>query len=133
MYLTVVHCHSQSLVALVLTCCLRIHPQVMQWMLLNTTCLVPTEWGWQLINGKYEPIPTDLEPGPKELLKVIRCSCKPSVRNHCNTGKCTCPNNGLNCIEACGHCHGTECLNVAAAVACDSDGEYCGNSVTDDT
>ena len=39
--------------------------------------------------------------------------------------------NGLTCIEACDHCHGTECLNVTAAVACDSDGE-CGNSVTGD-
>ena len=113
--------------------CLRVHLQVIQWKLLKTTCLDPSKWGWQLVCGKYEPIPTDIEPGPPELLKVIRCQCKPSARSHCNTSKCTCRNNGLTCIAACGHCHGNDCLNVAASVAYDSDGDNDRNdNMTDD-
>jgi len=105
----------------------------MQWKQLNTSCLDPTGWGWQLVGGKYEPIPTDKEPGPPERLKVIRCSCKPSVTSNCNTGKCTCRKNGLTCIAACGHCHGAECLNAAAVVPCDSDGEYFDDSMANET
>jgi hypothetical protein len=115
--------------------CLRVHLQVCQWKLLNTCVLDPMEWGWQLVNSKYEPVPTDKEPGPPELLKVIRCSCKPSARSHCDTSKCTCRRNGLTCITACGNCRGTDCSNVASGVTCDSDdadGDDFGAGMTDD-
>jgi len=92
------------------------HIQVIQWKSMSSTCVNPMEWGWQLSAGKFEPIPTDQEPGPQELLKISRCSCKPSTKSHCDTNKYTCHNNGLTCIASCGHCYGTDCLDVAAAV-----------------
>jgi len=92
------------------------------------------EWGWQLTAGKFEPRPTDQEPAPQELLKIISCSCKPSARSHSDTNRCTCRNNGLTCIAACGNCYGADCLNVAAAVLCDSDGDdFSSGNVVDDT
>ena len=91
---------------------LRVHLQVMQWATLNTSVMEATDWGWKLEGKMLMPIPTDLEPAPEDLLKVIRCNCKRTSVNQCVTNMCTCRKNGLHCISACGGCHGESCGNV---------------------
>ncbi|XP_047144452.1 uncharacterized protein LOC124817998 [Hydra vulgaris] len=73
--------------------------------------LKPTEWGWKSTDGHLEPIPTDKEIAPPNLLKVIRCNCRSSSKNQCQTKTCICRKNGMKCMAACGGCHGMECSN----------------------
>jgi len=97
---------------------LRVHLQVMQWTTLNTSVTEATNWGWKLEGKTLVPIPTDLEPAPADLFKVIRCNCKRTSVNQCVTSICTCRKNGLHCISACGGCHGELCGNVQPNVDC---------------
>ena len=53
---------------------------------------------------------TDIEAGPTDLLKVIRCGCK----GMCDNCKCTCRKAGLKCTYLCNDCHGTSCTNTDA-------------------
>jgi hypothetical protein len=104
--------------------CLRTHIQVVQWHTLSTDALKPQEWGWKVTDdGKYEPIPSSQEPGPEDLLKVIRCSCK--LLSQCTSNNCTCRKNGLVCMSACGKCHGVDCSNTAPVVSYSSDDDIC--------
>ena len=43
---------------------------------------------------------------------MIRCKCKLSSKSPCYTNRCTCRSNGINCIAACGECHGDGCHNA---------------------
>jgi len=96
----------------------------MQWATLNTSVTDAISWGWQLEGKTLVPIPTDLEPAPADLLKVIRCNCKRTSVNQRVTSVCTCRRNGLHCISACGGCHGEFCVNVQPDFACaDSDAD----------
>jgi hypothetical protein len=45
-------------------------------------------------------------PAPADLLKFIRCYCKVTSKNPCSSNSCTCHNNGLKCVTACGDCRG---------------------------
>ena len=69
--------------------------------------------GWKNCNGLLVPIDTILEPGPAELLNVIRSSCKLSTKNSCGANNCSCRKNGLPFVTACGNCHGNNCTNVS--------------------
>ena len=55
------------------------------------------------------------EIAPPGLLKIIRCNCKASSRNPCNSRMCSCFANGLTCVSACGDCRGTSCSNLPVA------------------
>ena len=50
---------------------------------------------------------TDKEPGPQDLMKMIRCNCKESCDK-----RCSCKKAGLNCSISCGECLGTYCTNA---------------------
>ena len=50
---------------------------------------------------------TDIEAGPPDLLKVIRCGCKGPCRN-----SCSCRKTGLNCAFTCKECHGITYTNA---------------------
>lgn len=77
-------------------------------MWINPACdLQPENWGWQLVDGRLEPVMTDLPPAPESLLQVIRCSCK----RDCSTKHCTCRKHRLECSAACGFCKGISCQN----------------------
>ena len=91
---------------------LRVHCQIIEWKSNDLSEFRPTQWGWKNIHGRLEPIDTTLEPGPPELLNVIRCNCKLSTKTPCGAGNCSCRKNGLPCVAACGHCHGNNCTNV---------------------
>jgi len=101
---------------------LRVHLQVIQWKSLMTSTIMPTDWGWKLVNNCYEPIKTDLEPAPENILKFIRCNCKVSTKNPCGTKVCSCKKNGLKCVVACGNCHGQQCNN-SESIIYDDDNE----------
>ena len=51
------------------------------------------------------------EVAPPDLLKVIRCNCKMKSKNPCSSQLCSCRQNGLSCVSACGDCRGLNCAN----------------------
>ena len=67
----------------------------------------PLKWGWVIENKMCTPIMTDIEAGPPDPLKVIRCGCKGPCRN-----RCSCRKDGLNCASTCKECHGITCTNA---------------------
>lgn len=91
---------------------LRVHLQVSQWKHLDLRYLDPIECEWRFVSGGIEPVKTDLDAAPEWLIKVVRCNCKMTSRNPCNTQSCSCRKNGLKCVEACGSCHGEGCANA---------------------
>ena len=91
----------------------HVHLQVVQWNTFMKTDLKPEDWGWRTIDGRYEPIMTDLEAVPEELLSVVRCKCKADGRRPCSTQLCSCIKNGLSCVAACKNCNGEQCQNVS--------------------
>lgn len=84
---------------------LRVYHQVQMWCGVDN--LHPEDWGWKIIIGRMLPLTSSKDPAPQELLKVIRCSCKTG----CQTLRCTCHKNGLDCTTACGECRGI-CANM---------------------
>jgi len=50
------------------------HLQVAQWKMEPE--LKPEDWGWKLVDGKLQPVATDLDAAPAEILNVVRCKCK---------------------------------------------------------
>ena len=58
-------------------------------------------------NGKFNPIMTDIEAGPPDILKIIRCGCK----GPCGTS-CSCRKAGLKCASSCKECNGIICTNA---------------------
>ncbi len=100
---------------------LRVHAQIIDWHSLGTVKCDPLIWGWQQVKGEYIPIMTDNEPGPQELLNLIRCNCKMSSKSPCGTSLCSCRKNGLKCVSACGDCHGVSCQNEHPVVNDESD------------
>ena len=67
--------------------------------------------GWKLENCILSTIPTDKEVAPPNILQVIRCKCKPSMKNPCGTNVCSCRKNGLKCMPAGGGCREEDCNN----------------------
>ena len=72
-----------------------------------------TDFGWrQDAEGKYIPITTDDEIGPRELLKLAACNCRTDCRQ-----QFSCRKMGVLCISACGTCAGKNCSNTEAEEA----------------
>jgi hypothetical protein len=97
----------------------RAHLQAVLWEKLGTTNICVTDWGWKVINSKL--IPTQLEGpvAPENLLSVVRCQC----RKDCSSASCSCRKHGLQCVSACGRCHGMDCSNVNLDIT--DDGRRC--------
>lgn len=83
----------------------RVYYQAQVWM--GEEKLDPTDWGWHLSEGRMLPKKMDLLPAPEYLLKVIRCQCM----GDCDTQRCSCRKNGLECSVSCTGCKGTSCTN----------------------
>ena len=103
---------------------LRVHLQVIHWKELNDL-LDPLQWGWKLEGFKLQPIMTDMEPAPDNLLKFVRCKCKLSTANPCGSNICSCRKHGLKCCGACGDCRGESCRNAEEIVCDDCDHDSC--------
>ena len=94
---------------------MRVYYQVQTWTRTSND-LVALDWGWSYDDNKLVPIKTHLAPAPESLLKIIRCSCKTG----CDTKRCTCRKNGLDCSLGCGECRGVNCTNVSRAIELDA-------------
>ena len=112
---------------------LRVHLQIAQWESLDLHCLDPLEWGWNLENGTVVPIKTDLGPAPECLLNFIRCNCQTTTKNPCKGLTCSCRKHGLECVVACGNCHGELCTNVSVRIMEDpsNDGDEMDRNIFD--
>ena len=86
---------------------LRVYHQIKVCRELCDVDIDPLRWGWEIKNDKFAPIMTDVEAGPPDILKVIRCGCKESCSN-----SCSCRKAGLKCAASCKECHGITCKNV---------------------
>ncbi|KAK2719957.1 hypothetical protein QYM36_005430 [Artemia franciscana] len=65
----------------------------------------PLRLGWKLQDNEvFAPIKTDLPAAPSQLLKIIKSSC---LIDGCDSEKCTCKKNGLECTIACRTCKGS--------------------------
>ncbi|KAK3103736.1 hypothetical protein FSP39_021463 [Pinctada imbricata] len=83
---------------------MRVYHQVQTWI---GNEINPCDWGWTVKGSLLLPVRNSLGPGPRELLKVVRCSCK----GGCDTVRCSCRKHGLNCTQLCGDCRGHGCTN----------------------
>ena len=86
---------------------LRVYHQLKVWRNLRNTDFEPLNWGWQMKDNSFMPIATDEEPGPQDLLQIIRCGCKESCDK-----RCSCRKAGLKCSPSCKECHGNACSNT---------------------
>jgi len=94
----------------------RVHLQVVQWKLLSTAALNPTEWGWKMHDGKYIRVLNDTDIAPVDILKVACCKCSAESKRPCGTRAHLCVKYGLSCITACNHCNGDACENAQKSV-----------------
>ena len=84
---------------------LRVYFQILEWKSKSESVNVE-EYGWMLRKGVLEPVKTDQDPAPKNILTMIRCGCK----SGCKTSQCTCRKLGLECSLVCKNCRGS-CTN----------------------
>ena len=97
----------------------RVHLQAVIWGNLSGTSIKATDWGWQCTNNRMTPIKMVGDVAPQAVLKFIRCNC----HGNCSSSLCSCRKNGLHCVSACGHCHGTDCTNAGVTSSDTVEGE----------
>ena len=85
---------------------LCVYHQIKVWKALSDTGLKPIQWGWKLRNDSFVPIMPDEEPSPRDLLKIVGCTCKEMCDKRCSYWKA-----GLTCTSSCKECHGLFCNN----------------------
>ena len=87
----------------------RAYLQTRDWMLLQSMSLDPSHYGRTVGAHGYEPILT-LDPmAPEELLGFTTRNCNGDWSNQW----CSCKENGVKCISACGNYKGVTCKNCA--------------------
>lgn len=69
---------------------------------------------------------TDKKPGPQELMKMIRCSCKESCDK-----RCSCRKAGLQCSTSCLECLGAFCGNASIVSVDKNENENEDNDITE--
>lgn len=57
----------------------------------------PEGHGWKAVNGVLAVDWSDETPAPKSVLEFLACKC----HTGCQTRRCHCHKNGLNCTDAC--------------------------------
>ena len=68
---------------------LRAYLQTLDWILLQSMSLDPSDYGWTLGVHGYEPVPTVDPMAPEELLQFTSCNCN----GDCNNRRCSCKKN----------------------------------------
>ena len=94
---------------------MRVFYQVHEW--LNDKTYMPTEWGWKLSNNRLIPVKCDFKAAPDKLLNMVRCKCK----QNCDSKRCTCRKNGLECSPGCAECRGISCSNTTRCYESESE------------
>jgi len=85
----------------------RVHQQVVVWKYLDVKRLDPCKWGWEIVDGKLEPVMTDQPHAPDDVMMIVCCKCTKG----CLSLNCTCRRNNHSCMAACINCHGITCTN----------------------
>ena len=94
---------------------IRVYHQIKVWCCLsNIEPLNWVNWGWEMKKESLNPILTDKEPCPQELLLIIRCSCKESCGK-----RYSCRKDGMKCSKSCKDCLGVTCENTLTEI-CES-------------
>ena len=89
---------------------LRTFFQVRTWMgEYYSDVLCPEQYGWEKRNDILQPIMTHLDPASEYLLSITKCGCKGT----CNSRRCSCRKNGIECSVSCTNCKGTNCTNCS--------------------
>lgn len=94
----------------------RCHYQCTEWnrdTQAHPNLPTPTDYGWKLANGEFEPIMCTIPCAPEEILNLIKCACK---KNNCSQ-RCKCSTQKIHCTEMC---------------ECAADPEFCSNIRTDE-
>ena len=74
-------------------------------------------WSWWVDGNVLVPVTTDEAAADDELLGVVRCRSQ----NPCGGSRCSCCNNGLKCVPACGDCRCAGSQNLEKTdISCDS-------------
>ena len=87
---------------------LRAYLQTRDWLMLQSPSLDARDYGWQLTEQGYAPVPSTDPIAPDYLLTFASCNCA----GDCSSLRCCCKKQGVKCISACGICHGNSCLNI---------------------
>ena len=90
---------------------LRVYLQVCQWRIVDEQIMEVTDWEWSKKDGVLTPIKADMPAAPQFITNFIHCNCKITSNNACGTMRCSCLQNGIPCMEACGECRGLSCNN----------------------
>ena len=85
----------------------RVYFTVQEW-LGNPGQLKPINFGWQICDGKLQPIFIGKETASHWILRMISCGCKTGCGK-----RCTCRKSGLTCTEMCSKCYGYDCTNTS--------------------
>ena len=94
---------------------LRVYHQLQEWL---GNQMEPSEYGWEVKDGKFIPRTTNLPIAPEEILKRIRCQCK----SDCKSGNGSCKRIALFCSNECG-CNNDDCCNMQP-IANDGEDEF---------
>ena len=70
-----------------------------------------------------EPIKTDEDSAPEEMLAYVRCKCDPTLQKPCNSRSCSCFKCDLKCVDACKKCYGVSCNNNSEYIEIVDDNE----------
>ena len=73
---------------------LRVYHAVQAWIGVQKD---PEMYGWQIVNGSYEPVTTLLTPAPDYLFIIHKCGCG----SDCTTKRCLCKRKQTSCSLYC--------------------------------
>lgn len=63
----------------------------------NPTLPSPSEWGWEFLDGKWQPLWTILPEASKTCQELLKCACNTG----CKSKRCKCYKAGLRCSALC--------------------------------
>ena len=69
-----------------------------------------TKYGWDIKDEIPVPSISDQPPGPKNLMDVVRCGCKATLKT-CSTERCNCHQNKISCTVYCSCACSDICFN----------------------
>ncbi len=68
-------------------------------------CQHPPNYGWETVDGTYQPVMTTLPPSRTAVINLVKFGCSHSL---CAPNRCKCRQNGLNFTYLCGCCETDE-------------------------
>ena len=68
----------------------------------------PVYYGWDLVNGHFQPVMTSLPPAPDAVTNLVKCSC---AQTRCANNHCKCRKNGLRYTDLCNCSDDEPCEN----------------------